>query len=210
MDLLIQVASKQHPKEKIAERVIKNPELLIELFNGLGYKSANIKYGCEKVLRIISALKPEILYPYFDRFVGMMNGNVTFHKWGAIIIISNLAGVDTAGKIDEIFKKYFAPVKGPVMITAANIIGNSYKIALAKPSMADKIANEILKIEKAGYETGECVNVAIGHAIDSFMNFFHVVQKKKKITEFVKKQLRNKRPAVKKKAEKFLKKYKLE
>lgn len=210
MNILSQISEKGSDKEKIANKVIKNPALLPEVFEGLNYPKADTKYGCEKVLRLISEMEPAILYSYFDRFVKMMNGENTFHKWGAIISISNLASVDMEQKIEKLFNKYFAPVKGPVMITAANIIGNSYKIALAKPGLADKITNEILKVDEADYETDECRNVAIGHAIESFNNFYPAIKNKKKVYEFITKQKNNTRPPVRKKAEKFLRKYNLE
>ncbi|MFH1194887.1 MAG: hypothetical protein V1720_04195 [bacterium] len=210
MNILSQISEKGSDKEKIANKVIKNPELLPEVFEGLNYPKADTKYGCEKVLRLISESKPEILYPYFDRFVEMMNSDVTFHKWGAIISIANLASVDTENKIDRLFKKYFSPIDGTTMITAANIIGSAYKIALAKPELADKIAKEILKVEYAIYETDECRNIAIGHAIESFTNFYELIKNKKQVNKFILEQMNNSRTAVKKKAGKFLKKYKME
>jgi len=99
-----------------------------------------------------------------------------------------------------------------MMVTAANIVGNSWKIAQAKPKLIDRIVDKILKIEKAKYEykgelSPECNNVVYGHAIDSFEKFFEKVKNQKKIMAFVKSQLNNTRPSVKKRAEKFMKKW---
>ena len=66
--LLQQIARKDSNKEKLAERVIKNSELLQELFAGLQAPEARIKYGSNKVLVIISEKNPAMLYPKLDFF----------------------------------------------------------------------------------------------------------------------------------------------
>ena len=47
--LLRQIAKKGSDKNKIADRVIKNPKLLSEIFEGLKTDKARIKYGCAKI-----------------------------------------------------------------------------------------------------------------------------------------------------------------
>jgi len=98
------------------------------------------------------------------------------------------------------------------MITAVNIVGHSWKFALAKPYLTKKITNEILKVQDAEYLdkgkiSAECKNVVCGKAIDSFSLFFDRIENKKPVLDFVKKQLKNRRAPVRKKAEKFLKKF---
>ena len=205
--LLKQIARKGADAGAIADKVIKNPRLLSEIFNGLRSDKARIKYGCDKVLRMLSEKDPEILYPKIDFFARQLDGNDTFFKWSAIRIIANLAAVDSKNKIERMFGKYFAPVPGPVMITAANVIGGAAEIALAKPKLTGRISSELLKVEKARYRTDECRNVAIGHAIRSFDRFFVQVKNKKPVITFIKRQLKNTRNATRKRAGEFIKKY---
>lgn len=56
--LLQQISKKESDKETIAAQVIKKPELLSEIFAGLSAEQANLKYGCDKVLRLISKQSP--------------------------------------------------------------------------------------------------------------------------------------------------------
>jgi hypothetical protein len=205
--ILNPISQKGFDKDKIAQQVIKNPELLPELFQGLRSDKAHAKYGCEKVLRAISEQRPDLIYPYFDSFVKMLDSANSFLKWSAIITIGNLACVDSENKFEKIYDKYFAPVPGPVMITAANIIESASKIALAKPHLQEKITREILKVNKAKYQTDECRNVAIGHAIDSLDKYYEQIKHKKPVMDFVRQQLENTRAPVRKRAEKFVKKY---
>ena len=48
------LAAKEVTAEELSKRVIKEQKLLPEIFDGLKADKANIKYGCLKVLRLIS------------------------------------------------------------------------------------------------------------------------------------------------------------
>ena len=200
--------------EEIANQAIHEPDSISELLAGLRHEKGSIRLGCEKTLRLISEQQPELIYPYFDTFADMLDSENNLLKWGAIITIANLTAVDSEDKFEKIFKKYYALITTPVMITAANIIGSSPRIAAAKPELIEKISKEILKVEKAQYESKgalsqDCNSVACGHAISSFAQFFNQVKNKKPIIRFVKKQVNNSRKSVAEKAEEFIKKYEI-
>jgi hypothetical protein len=203
--LLQQIARKDSDKEKIAAQVIKRPELLVEIFAGLNADTANIRYGCDKILRMISAQAPVLLYPKFDFFADNLTGANTFFKWGAIEIIANLAAADTDNKFEKIFDRYFAAISGQVLITAANTIKAAARIAKAKPHLTERIIKELLKVEKADYQTTECNNIARGQTIKAFDEFFEQIGDKEPVVIFVRKQLKDTRNATRKAAEKFLK-----
>jgi hypothetical protein len=205
--LLTEINNRRITTEKLAERVVSQPELLREAFGGLGADTARVKYGCLKLLRIISESKPEILYPEIGRFIQLLDSENNIFKWGSIIIVGNLAVVDSGKKIDRILDRYLQPISGHVMITAANVIGGAGKIAQAKPQLAERIARAVLQVEAANYQTEECRNVAIGHAIESLDLFFEHLKKPQPVIEFVKRQLNNRRNAVQRKAARFLKKH---
>jgi hypothetical protein len=212
MDIANEIGKKGSDASKIARYAIENPQCITQLLDGVTAPKGSIRFGYEKVLRFISEQKPELLYPYFDIFEKMSGCDNSFLKWGAIMTIANLAAKDSDNRFDAIFEQYYAPIKGPVMVTAANIIGSSVKIVSAKPYLTGKIVKEILKVEKANYElrnqpSPECRNVAIGHAIEAFDQFFDKIDDKKTILKFVQRQLKNTRKAVVKKAEKFLQKH---
>lgn len=196
----------------VAHRVMEHPESIRALIGALQVEKGTAKYSYEKVLRLASEHRPDLIYPHFDFFVGLMDGDNNFLKWGAIMTIANLTAVDAEGRFEAIFEKYYAPIPGPVMITAANIIGSSPRIVRAKPRLVGPITQEILKVQKARYESHgrpspECRNVAIGHAIEAFDQFFGQVEDQAAVIAFVKRQLRNTRKPVGKKAERFLRRH---
>jgi hypothetical protein len=100
--------------------------------------------------------------------------------------------------------QYLEAIRGPVIITAANTIRSAAKIALAKPRLADQIAKGILRVEEARYQTPECRNVALGHAITSLRQFFPQIQDRGPVLAMVRRQLGNARSATRWKAAVFL------
>lgn len=191
----------------IAGSIAKRPELLPEVLDGLNADEARVKYGCLKLLRLISERKPAVVYPLFARLVALLDSKNNILKWGAIIVLGNLAAVDSRKKIEKILDRYLLPISGPVLITAANVIGGAVKIALVKPQLADRIARALLRVETANYATAECRNVALGKTVESLGLFFDRVKRRRPILEFVRRQLENRRPAVRRKAADFLKEY---
>jgi hypothetical protein len=206
-ELLEAIGRKGSDKEAIAVRISRSPELIAQLFEGLGASKANVKFGCARVLETISTTNPDVLYPVFDRFVHLLRADNKILQWEAIRIIANLAPADSDGKIEHILDEYLAPIRGPVMITAANVIKGAAVIAAAKPHLAGKIAGALLGVEKARYRTAECRNIALGHAIEAFDLFFDRVEYRKPVLELVRRQRVNRRNATKRKAERFLKKH---
>ncbi len=189
---------------EMARAVVDQPPLLAEVLDGLSSETARTKFGCAKAVRLLSETHPELLYPKFDFFVRLLDHPNKILQWEATLVLSQLAGVDAGNKFQTIFEKYFGPIGGPVMITAANVIRGAARIARAKPQWADRIAAELLKVAKARYQTPECRNVAIGHAVLALGEFVDLLANPAPVVRFVKRQLKNSRPATRNKAEGFL------
>jgi hypothetical protein len=188
----------------LARKAIANPRLLPDIFEGLGADKPRIRYGCAKALRRISEQSPGMLYPHFDFFVRHLDHENRILQWNAAFVLSQLARVDVGDRFAGVFTRYFSPIPGPVMITAATVIQGGARIAQAKPHLADRIAAEVLRVGRARYQTPECRNVAIGHAIVALSEILPLLRRPASIVPFVRRQTRNSRPATRKKAERFL------
>ena len=206
-DLFNEFIPKDRDLQQAAGMVIKSPEVLKYLVSGLNEKEARLKYGCNNTLLILSEKKPKIIYPYFDVFKDYLKSEDKFIKWSAILIIANLTRCDNKKKFDEIFNFYFSEIKGPVMITAANIIKGAAVIAKAKPYLTEKITKELLKVKNAKYQTDECLNIVVGHAISSFDKFFRQIKDQDEVLDFVRISINNRRKPTRNKAEKFINKW---
>jgi hypothetical protein len=196
----------------LADRLISDSEQIPQLVDAVQTEKSARKFAYEKILRFVSAKRPDLIYPYFDVFSSLLDSENNFLKWGAIMTVSNLTNADTDSRFEAIFRKYFDPIGGPAMITAANIIGSSVTISNGKPALVNAIAEEILKVEKAKYKqegrlSPECRNIAIGHAIDSLDKLYDRIENKAAVAAFVKRQLKNTRKPVAKRAERFIRRH---
>jgi hypothetical protein len=208
--LVDKLADNSLTKEQLFEKVKKNHDLLPEVINGMNSSKAAIRYGCGKVLMDLSEVNPKILYPHMNFFVKLLDNKYRILTWQAMAIIANLTRVDKENKFDEIFDKYYSFINNDYMVTVANLVGHSGKIALAKPHLTDKIVDELLKVENikmTPHLTSECKNVIAEQAILSFGMFFDQVKNKEVIISFVKKQLNSSRKTLKSKAKEFLDKW---
>jgi hypothetical protein len=197
-------------KTQLFDKVKRNFDLLPEVLDGVSSSKATIRYGCTKVLVDLSEECPEKLYPYFDSFVRLLDSNYRILTWNAMAIIANLVKVDTDRKFDAIFGKYYKFLGDEYMVTVANVVSQSGKIALAKPHLTQKIADALLKVEDISttlHLTEECKRVIAERAIESFDLFFDRINTKDKVIAFVKRQLDSPRKTLKAKAQNFLRKW---
>ena len=209
-NLLEKLADKTLTKEGLLKEVEKDFSLLPQLVQGTASAKAGIRYGCGKVLMDLSEKYPEKLYPYIDHFFELLDSEYRILIWNAMITIANLAKVDREKKLDAIFGKYYGFMHNEYMVTVANLVGSSGKIALAKPYLIQDITRELLKVEGLSttpHLTEECKRVITEHAIQSFDLFFDRVEAKNDVLSFVKRQVGSPRKSLDRRAREFLGKW---
>jgi hypothetical protein len=208
--LIQKLQDKSITREQLLKKVKQNNTLIPELINGISSLKPAIRYGCAKILMDLSEEQPEKLYPYMDFFIRLLESKYRILTWNALITLANLTKVDTEKKFDSIFNVYFSLLDDEYMVTVANVVGNSGKIALAKPYLIEKITEKLLQLENLStmpHLTTECKRVIIEHAIKSFDLFYPQIQQKENVLSFVKKYLKSSRKSLKKEAEGFLKRW---
>ena len=186
---------------------VRQADEVAALCQGLQSDTACVKYGAARSLRRISEQAPERVYPCFDLFFELFEGDNTFLRWGATRILGNLAPVDTKKRLDRRLPRFLAPLRGHEMIGAANVLQAAAQIATAKPHLADRIATRVLEVERANYATPECRLVGIGHAIDALARIYPLLKHRRSVLEFVQRQADCPRQATRRKAERFLRRH---
>ena len=138
-DKLLEKIQGKPDLEAFVKEVLQQPEYIPVLFAIIRNDPGSAKFYCEKVIRIVSERMPECVYPYFEEVAALIGSPNSFIKWGAIITLSNLAAVDTENKFASVYEKYFGLIAADAMVTAANVIGNAWKIILSKPEYEQDI-----------------------------------------------------------------------
>lgn len=209
-ELLQRLADKSISKTELYGSIVDNFDLLPQIIQGVSSQKATIRYGCGKVLMDLSEKYPEKLYRYMDEFISLLDSKYQILVWNALAIISNLCSVDKGKKFDAIFHKYYGFLNDEYMVTVANVVGNSGKVALAKPYLIPQITNELLKVESistTAHLTDECKKVIAQVALQSFNEYFNRMSdsEKAKVFCFAKRHAFSSRTKLKLEAEKFLK-----
>lgn len=209
-ELLGKLADKSTTTKELFITVEQNFDLLPQLLEGVSSSKASIRYGCAKVLLDLSEAYPEKLYRHMDFFISLLDNKYRILAWNAIAITANLTKVDKYKRFDAAFSKYYSLMNDEYMVTVANVVGNSGKIALAKPYLIDKITNELLRVDDipvTPHLTEECKRVIAEKAIESFDLFFDKVKQKKRVISLVEKHSHSPRKTLKATAENFLRKW---
>lgn len=208
--LLQKLLSKQITKTQLYKKVEADFSLVPELIDGTASPKATVRYGCASVLMNLSAKYPGKLYPYMDRFVGLLDSEHRVLTWNALAIVAHLTAVDSQRKFDAIFDKYYSFLGNEYMVTVANTVGNSGEIAKNKPYLADRIAAELLKVQSlkiTTHLTEECKLVIAQQAIKTFNTLINFTKNRKALLDFAEQYKSSSRDALQKEAQMFLRKW---
>jgi len=183
-DLTQALLDKVITKEQLLSQTKEDSNLIPLLLEGIGHPKAAVRYGCAKVLMDLSEEHPELLYSQFKFFVGLLDNKHRILKWNAFAVIANLTQVDADNKFDAVFDKYYSFLTNDYMVTVANVVGNSGKIAIAKPDLVPKITSKLLTVQDLSltpHLTEECKRVIAQHTITSFDLFFDKINQREQV-----------------------------
>ena len=189
--------------EAAAQKALKEKDFLDELLENLWSKKETLRYNSHKILLHITERKPQALYSRWDYFVKFLDSDNTYHKLSAVLLIGNLTCADKDNKFEKIFNKYYSLLDDKSFITAAYVCGASGKIANAKPKLQTEITNRLLSIDKT-HHIQERIDLVKASIIEAFEQYYEQANNKKRILEFVEKQLNCQSNKTRKKAREFL------
>ena len=178
-------------------------------------EKSSIKFLAEKVVRTLSVSQPELVYPYFENIIGLIDSDNSFIKWGAIITVANLVAIDDQELFYKHLDHYFSLLDDKKMVTAANVAGNAWKIVRRYPQLEPEITRLLIATQGNTYYhknevSPECCNVLAGHIIDCFDHYFDDSKMQEQIITYVTSHLDNPRKKVAQKAAKFIKNHQTE
>jgi hypothetical protein len=208
-DLLQKLGSKAISKAQLYQLAEADSSVIPMLFEGTASPRATIRYGCASVLVDLSQNHPDKLYPYWDKFVEILDSKHRILTWNALAAIANLTAADVDHKFDALFDKYYSFLGSEYMVTVANTVVNSAKIVLNKPYLADRIATELLKVQNlktTPHLTEECKLVIAEKSIQTFGTLIKYTQNKAALIAFAQKNQDSPRASLKKAADGFLRK----
>lgn len=188
----------------VAKKALKDDKLMAALLDNLWSKSETIRYNSHRILLLITEEQPQALYSNWGYFVKFLDSDNTYHKLSAVLLLANLTQVDKDNNFERLFDRFYDLLDDKSFITAAYLAGASGRIARVKPKLQTRITNRLLNIDRThhGQERKDLVKASI---IGAFEEYFDQTRNKKRIVDFVQKQLNCKSPKTRKAAKEFLK-----
>ena len=172
--------------KELAEKALNDNVLLQELLKGIVSKDNTTRSNSFNVLQVISAEKPEILYPQWDYFHNMLMSKNNYHKYIAIYILADLTKVDTENKFENIFEDYYGILAGDKVMTASHVALNSSKIALNKPGLQSKILERLLDIDNI--HQGRQKELVKSYVMDALGKMYPEIKDKERVLKFIEEQ----------------------
>ena len=201
-----EVDEKDLDVESRAQKAIADKKALVELLAGILATQEEIRYPSFKALLRISEEHPELLYPHWEYFAGLLESKNTYLKYQAIYLIASLTRVDTEHKFERLFESYFGLLNDKSIIPAAHAARNAGKIARAKPGLQTRITDRLLRIDETEHEADR-KDLIKSYVIEAFSEFFDEAEDRAMILAWVRKQVASSSPKTRKQAKEFLKKW---
>lgn len=170
----------------------------------LSSDNPRVKYRRAKMLVAAARQDPRRLSAHLPFFVKLLESENTILKWVAIDVLGALAAEASKNRVDQITRIFVQFLRGGRLITANHAIAGLANVALARPELREKITRALLRVEEYPFETGECHNIALGKVLDALAFLPGESKEGRRVVSFARRQLKNRRPATRKKAEKLL------
>lgn len=84
----------ENSNKLVAEGCIKNPQLLSEIAAGLAAKDKKLVADCAEVCTLVSAAHPELIAPYIQAIIPVLDHVYTKARWEAVHTIAQLAATN--------------------------------------------------------------------------------------------------------------------
>jgi hypothetical protein len=172
-----------------------SPSQITSAVQRLAAPAGTDRFAAGKSLIATAEKYPLRVYPHFAALAALLGTDSKIVRWNVQRLLAALARVDAHNKIPPILDAYLAFIQGTNMISAANAIVGAAQIARARPELLPRILPAILQVESAAYETPECRNVAIAHALDALESLWPAVGQDSQVRAFVERQKTNPRAA---------------
>ncbi len=208
-EILEKISKKDFNKLKYVHLILKDEKFRdFVVDNMLNHPKIMYYYHCFYILEKASEMKPYLFYIYWDKFSSLLKHSNSYHRNFGLILLANLAVIDTADNFSNIIDDYLGLLSDVKFMTAEVCIKNLFKVALAKSHLAKKIVSILLNFSNFSLYSDKQTSLGIGFIIEGLdVLFDKLTTKKPEILQFVQSNSSSISPKTRKIARDFLKKY---
>lgn len=206
---IILVQSEPAELYEVVQPVLKDGKLRDELVEGSFAKNETYRYNCVRVLFRAIRSRPDLFYPYWERFTAGIDSPNGFHRSAGAQALAHLASVDKEGRLDRIFDHYLQLLDDSKVMVSHYFLETLPLIHRARPDLQSKITACLLSIDTTSHPPSR-KEMLKADVISNLDQIFDTLPPKeqKKATSFIKGQLQSSSPKARKAAKEFEKKHK--
>ena len=185
----------------LIEAMLKVGQLPVELVEGVTSKDEDLRYNCYQVLVAVGQDRPEMVYPYWDSFVDLLDSPNAYHRSVAVRLIAYMTPVDEKGRFETLFDRYFEFLDDEKILVTRYLVQDAGIIVRAKPDLQKRVVAKLLSIDDTHHKHKDLIK---GDVIQAFEAFFDVYPDQAQLLAFVEEQLLSGSPKTRKAAKTFL------
>ena len=206
--LILEISDKNFNKDEFVEMAINNSKIRDEIVHlMLTHRKIMVYHHSYTVISQASQLRPELFYPYWDDFAGLLDHPNSYHRDFALILLANLTHADKENKFLKIFNDYFSHINDEKFMTARKCVESTGKIMESKAELTEDIINILLDVDKRCDFPLKQKALLKSDIIQLFYKFYNQINNKKRVSEFVKDEMNSTSPKTRKVAKKFMETY---
>jgi hypothetical protein len=185
----------------LIEAVLQVGQLPVELIEGVTSKDEDLRYNCYQVLVAVCQDRPEVVYPYWDSFVELLDSSNAYHRSVAVRLIAYTTPADDGGRFEALFDRYFEFLDDDKVLVTRYLVQDAGVIAKAKPDLQERIVAKLLTIDDTHHKHKDLIK---GDVIQAFEAFYDGYPDQEQLLAFVRDQLSSGSPKTRKAAKAFL------
>lgn len=192
----------------VVQPALKEERLREELVEGCFDKREMYRYNCVRVVLRAMKMKPDLFYPYWDRFAKGIESPNSFQRSSSAQSIAYLAIADKDHKLDLIFDRYLGLLDDSKVMASHYFLDTLHVVYHARPEFQSKIFACLLSVDKTKHlpSRKDMLKADVIGNLDQIFDTLSPSDKKKAIT-FVKNQSQSSSPKARKMSKDFLAKH---
>lgn len=180
---------KDMSEDELLNAIANDQEALSDVIGIMVNGRGAVRFKCDKAVRRLAEKDPSLAYSHFDEIASLLRSDNSFLRWGSILTVSALVGIDKDRRLDNHLAELIRLLDTGHVVDSANVAGNAWKVVSARPDLEPLVTSSLLAIEQKTYfykgeVSEECRLVAMGAALQSFMEYFDASSMKAEILAF--------------------------
>lgn len=119
----------------VIDQMLTNPDIMVY-------------YHCYYVIAAASELRPDLFYPHWQSFAGLLDHKNSYHRVFGLVLLATLAPSDEANLFKGVAKKYFSHINDEKLSTAQCCVRNCLKILRRYPKYRAPVLARLYNLEQ--------------------------------------------------------------